>query len=104
MSNVLQGIIAGLVFGAASVAMMLPMSFPDKPAALSAAFIDRFAIGVVIGCVQLAWPGWVTGLAFGLLLSLPSAIITKGYVPILSIGAVGGLVIGGVIHGWLPRV
>ena len=103
MSNLLLGVIAGLLFGAASVAMMLPMSFPDKPAALSAAFIDRFAIGVVIGCVQLVWPGWAIGLAFGLLLSLPSALITKAYVPILAIGSVGGLIIGGVIHGWLPR-
>ena len=103
MSNLLLGVIAGLLFGAASVAMMLPMSFPDKPAALSAAFIDRFAIGVVIGCVQMDWPGWAIGLAFGLLLSLPSALITKAYVPILAIGSVGGLIIGGVIHGWLPR-
>jgi hypothetical protein len=103
MSNLLLGVVAGLLFGAASVAMMLPMSFPDKSTALSAAFVDRFAIGVVIACVQLAWPGWATGLAFGLLLSLPSAIITKAYVPILVIGAIGGLIIGGVIHGWLPR-
>jgi len=103
MSNILLGAIAGLLFGGASVALMLPMSFPDKRAALSAAFIDRFAIGLVIGCVQLAWPGWAIGLAFGLLLSLPSAIITKAYVPILVIGGGGGLVIGGVIHGWLPR-
>ena len=103
MSNVLMGVVAGLVFGAAAVAMMLPMSFPDKAAAMSAAFVDRFAIGLVIGCIQLAWPGWVTGLVFGLLLSLPSAIVTKVYVPILVIGALGGLVIGGVIHGWGAR-
>jgi len=49
MSNVLLGIAAGLVFGVASVAMMLPMSFPDKSVAPSAALVDRFAIGVVIG-------------------------------------------------------
>ena len=103
MPNVLLGIVAGIVFGAASVAMMLPMSFPDKSLALTAAFVDRFAIGVVIGCIQLPWPGWATGLTFGLLLSLPSAIITKAYAPILIVGALGGLIIGGVIHGWLPR-
>ena len=103
MSNVLLGIAAGLVFGVASVAMMLPMSFPDKSVAPSAALVDRFAIGVVIGCVQLPWPGWATGLTFGLLLSLPSAIITKAYAPVLVVGALGGLIIGGVIHGWLPR-
>ena len=103
MPNLLLGVVAGLVFGAVAVAMMLPMTFPEKSVALSAAFLDRFAIGVVIGCVQLPWPGWATGLTFGLLLSLPSAIITKAYAPILVIGAAGGLVIGGVIHGWLPR-
>jgi hypothetical protein len=103
MSNLLLGVVAGLIFGAAAVATMLPMTFPDKSVALSAAFVDRFAIGVVIGCIQLPWPGWITGLTFGLLLSLPSAIITKAYAPILVIGAVGGLIIGGVVHGWLPR-
>lgn len=67
---------------------MLPMEFPDKRAALLGAFLDRFAIGFVIGCVRLEWPGWLVGLAFGLLLSLPSAVITKSYIPIL----VGGVI------------
>ena len=81
--------------------MMLPMSFPDKNVALLAAFINRFAIGLVIGCVTLpSWPGWSVGLLFALLLSLPAALITKAYAPILIIGAVGGVIIGGVIHGW----
>ena len=97
----MSGVIGGLIFGAASVAMMLPMSFPDKRAALLAAFIDRFAIGLVIGCVVLpGWPGWGFGLLFGILLSLPAALITKAYAPILIIGAIGGVIIGGVIHGW----
>jgi hypothetical protein len=68
---------------------------------LIAAFINRFAIGFVIGCIALpGWPGWMTGVAFALLLSLPAAIISKAYVPILAIGAIGGAVIGGMIHGW----
>jgi hypothetical protein len=100
VSNPLQGLIAGLIFGGVSVGMMLPMSFPDKRAALLAAFISRFGIGLVIGCVRLSWPGWATGLLFALLLSLPDAIITKAYAPILIIGGLGGLIIGGVIHGW----
>ena len=33
---------------------MLPMSFPDKTTALLGAFTSRFAIGFVIGCVQIA--------------------------------------------------
>ena len=101
MSNLLSGIISGAIFGALSVAMMLPLPFPDKTSALLAAFCSRFAIGLVIACVQLpAWPGWLVGLIFGLLLSLPDAIITKAYAPILIVGAVGGLIIGGILHGW----
>lgn len=101
MSNLIEGLISGTVFGAVSVAMMLPMSFPDKRAALLAAFLNRFAIGLVIGGVVIPdWPGWATGLLFGLLLSMPAALITKAYAPILIIGAVGGVIIGGIIHGW----
>lgn len=80
--------------------MMLPMPFPDKRTALLGAFVDRLGIGIVIGCVQLPWSGWLEGLLFGLLLSLPSAVITKAYVPILVGGGLGGLVIGGLLHGW----
>ena len=103
MTNILWGIISGAVFGAVSVGMMLPMSFPDKTAALLGAFVSRFGIGVVIGCVAIPWPGWAIGLLFGLLLSLPDAIITKAYAPILIVGGVGGLIIGGLIHGWVFR-
>jgi hypothetical protein len=103
MSNLMQGSIAGLIFGAVSVAMMLPMSFPDKTTALLAAFISRFAIGLVIGCVALPWPGWIVGLVFGLLLSIPDALVTKAYAPILIVGAIGGTIIGGILHGWSSR-
>ena len=100
MTNILCGIISGVVFGAVSVGMMLPMSFPNKTAALAGAFVSRFGIGLVIGCVKIPWPGWAVGLLFGLLLSLPDAIITKAYAPILIVGGLGGLIIGGLIHGW----
>ena len=98
------GVVAGLAFGAISVGLMLPMEFPDKPTALLGAFLNRFGVGVVIGCVRLPWPGWAVGLLFGLLLSLPDAIITKAYAPILILGCAGGLVIGGLIHGWRKPV
>ena len=94
------GVVAGLIFGALTVGLMLRMSFPNKKAALGAAFVERFAIGVVIGCVELALPGWLVGLLFGLLLSIPSALITRAHIPILVMGSLGGLIIGGVIHGW----
>jgi presenilin-like A22 family membrane protease len=97
----MQPILAGLLFGALDVCLMLPMAFPDKRTALLAAFCSRFGIGVVIALIHLpAWPGWLVGLTFGLLLSLPDAIVTKAYAPILIGGAIGGMVIGGIIHGW----
>jgi hypothetical protein len=100
MANLKGGIISGLIFGAVSVALMLPLQFSDKTTALLAAFANRFAIGLVIGCVVLPWPGWISGLVFGFLLSLPDALVTKAYAPVLIIGAAGGLVIGGILHGW----
>ena len=98
-SSWLRGVIAGVVFGALSAAAMLPMEFPDKGAALLGAFLNRFAIGFVIGCVRLSWSGWAIGLMFGVLLSLPDAVITKAYAPILILGGIGGAVIGAVIRG-----
>ena len=100
MSDPKGGIISGLIFGAVSVALMLPLQFTNKTTALVAAFLSRFAIGLVIGCIVLPWPGWVVGLVFGFLLSLPDALVTKAFAPILIIGSVGGLIIGGILHGW----
>ena len=105
MSKLVLGVIAGLGFGALDVVLMLPMSFPDKTRARLGAFTSRFAIGFVIGCVRLpGWPGWLVGLLFGLLISLPDAIITHKYVPILALGGIGGLIIGGLIHGWRVNI
>jgi hypothetical protein len=101
MSRVAVGLIAGLIFGAVDVALMLPMSFPDKRTALVAAFLSRFGIGLVIPLVNLpTWPGWLVGVTFGVLLSLPDAVVTKTYAPILISGAIGGLIIGGIARGW----
>lgn len=97
MSRILLGITCGLVFGAIDIGIMLPMSFPDKKAAITAAFIARFGIGFAIGAARLPWPGWAVGLCFGLLLSIPDAIITKAYAPIIGMGAIGGIIIGVVI-------
>jgi hypothetical protein len=104
MSRLAVGLICGLIFGAVDVALMLPMSFPNKRTALLAAFLSRFGIGLVIPLVNLpTWPGWLVGVTFGVLLSLPDAIVTKAYVPILIGGAIGGLVIGGITRGWGVR-
>ena len=97
MSRIVLGIICGLMFGAIDIGIMLPMSFPDKKAAIPAAFIARFGIGFVIGAAHLPWPGWAVGLCFGLLLSIPDALIMKAYAPIIGMGAVGGTIIGVLI-------
>jgi hypothetical protein len=47
-------------------------------------------------------PDSLVGFFVGALLSLPSALITKAYVPILLVGSGGGCLIGGLIHGWWP--
>ena len=80
--------------------MMLPMDFPDKSAALTGAFLNRFGIGFVIGAARLDLPGWLSGILIGLLLSLPDAVITKAYAPILILGVVGGGVIGLIVSRW----
>jgi len=98
MSRLMLGTICGLAYGALSAASMLPLTFPDKRAALLGAFVNRFSIGFVIGAIALPWPGWLSGLAIGVLLSLADAIITKSYVPILVLGAVGGTLIGWIVQ------
>lgn len=98
MSRLALGAVCGLVYGVLSAASMIPLSFPDKRAALLGAFINRFSIGFVIGAIALPWPGWLSGLLIGILLSLADAVITKAYAPILIFGAIGGTVIGWVVQ------
>jgi hypothetical protein len=100
MSRILLGTICGLVYGALSAASMIPLSFSDKRAALIGAFLNRFAIGFVIGASRLPVPSWAQGLILGVLLSLPDAIITKAFAPILILGAVGGTIIGLIVGKW----
>ena len=84
----------GLGFGLISVALMVPMTFADKATAMAAAFASRFAIGFLVPLVSMPVPGLAKGIVVGLLISLPEAIVTKAYLPILVIGALGGGVIG----------
>jgi len=100
MSCLLLGTICGLVYGALSAASMIPLSFSNKSAALIGAFLNRFAIGFVIGSAHLPVPSWAQGLIFGVLLSLPDAIITQAFAPIFILGAVGGTIIGLIVGKW----
>jgi len=100
MPRILLGLALGLLFGAFSVAIMIPMNLPDKKRAMAGAFVNRFSIGVAIGAVDVGWGGWLGGLVAGLLLSLGDAIITKAWVPILTVGAIGGAAIGWAVGTW----
>ncbi len=94
MNRITLGIVCGIAFGLLDAVLMLPMSFPDKRVAITGAFLDRFAIGFLICVVDLPLPGWLTGLTVALLISFPSAVVTKAYAPILGMGAIGGIIIG----------
>jgi hypothetical protein len=100
MPKILLGIFCGIVFGLIAVAAMIPLKFEDKRAAMAGAFVNRFSIGFVIGAANLPLPAWASGLLFGVLLSLPDAIITKASIPILALGAIGGIVTGVVVGAW----
>lgn len=107
MPRLTLGLVAGVLFGALAAASMIPLSFSDKRAALTGAFLSRFAIGVLIGAVvgapqveRLGAPAWLVGLVIGVLVSAPDAVITKAYAPVLGIGAVGGAVIGWIVGRW----
>lgn len=100
MSRLGVGIIGGFVFGALSAGLMLPLEFSDKPAALTAAFVSRFTIGLIIGSVKFRPPGWISGPAFGFLVSLPDAIITHNWIPIIAFGVFEGLILGLLVARW----
>lgn len=100
MNKLLLGTIVGLVYAILDVLIMIPLDLEDKTRAMAGAFVNRFAIGLVIGATNLPLAGWLNGLIFGVLLSLPDAIITRAWAPVLGIGAVGGVIIGFVVGLW----
>jgi len=97
MERVKTGIIAGLAFGLLDVLIMIPLDLPEKNTALLGAFIGRFAIGFLIPNTVLPVPAWLRGLIIGLLISLPDAIISKAYGPVMGTGAIGGVIIGFIV-------
>lgn len=86
-----------MVFGIIDVLIMIPLKYENnrkRIEAMSAAFIERFMIGFLIPNVELGIHPTLTGLLFGAGLSLPSAIITRAYAPIIGIGIIGSVIIG----------
>ena len=92
MNRIVLGIICGLAFGLLD---SVPMAFTGFPGtAVAGAFFSRIAIGFLIPNVILPIPAWLKGLIVALLISLPDAIITEAYAPILGTAVIGGLIIG----------
>jgi hypothetical protein len=100
MSRVPLGISLGLAFGVIDVLLMLPLGFPDKRAALLGAFCSRFALGFFAAVIHLPVAPVVSGIIVGFLTSLPDAIITKAYAPIMVTGVLFGAVAGWVVGRW----
>lgn len=97
MNKITLGIICGLAFGILDVLIMISMKVEDlrkKKEAMAGAFIERFMIGFLIPNVNFGLHPAISGLLLGLGLSVPTAIITRAYAPIISIGVMGGLLIG----------
>ena len=94
------GVILGLAIGIIHVLLMLPLAFPDKRAALFGAFSSRFALGFFATVVKLPISPIACGVLVGVLTSIPDAIVTKAYAPVLITGVVFGAIAGWVVGRW----
>ena len=97
MNRIQLGLLLGLGIGIVDVMLMLPLSFPDKRAALLGAFSARFALGFFAATIRLPMPPVAAGVLVGLLTSLPDAIITKAYAPIMITGLIFGAIAGWIV-------
>jgi len=102
VNPIVLGLIAVVLFGFASVLTMIPLPLPEKTRAMAGAFLNRFAIGSLIVMTDLPVAAWLRGLIVSLLMSLPDAVITRAYTPILAIGAGGGVIVG-LAAGWWAK-
>ena len=100
MRRVTLGVILGLSIGIADVLLMLPLSFPDKRTALLAAFSSRFSLGFFAATINVRMSPITAGVLVGLLTSIPDAIVTKAYVPILITGVIFGAAAGWIVGRW----
>ncbi len=94
MTNILKGVIAGTIFGIVSLIPMLFIQIKEKEKAIVASFINRFTIGFVIFNMELGIGEWLKGGLVGLFMSLPAAIVSGKYPPIIVLGVVGGIICG----------
>jgi hypothetical protein len=104
MNKIILGTICGLGFGIIDVLIMIPLKYENnrkRVEAMLSAFIERFMIGFLVPNLDLGIHPALTGLLLGTSLSLPSAIITRVYVPIIGTGIVGSIIIGFIVKAIL---
>ncbi len=97
MNGIVLGILFGTLFGLVAFDPVAKLASMDGRTAFFRTFTHRFAIGFLIPNALLFVDPLLRGMLLGLLLSLPDSIMTKKYVPILSVGIVGGLAIGALL-------
>jgi hypothetical protein len=86
MNRPALGSLLRLAVGAIDLLLMLPTRLSDEPTALAGAFFDRFAIGFLAVNVTLAMCPALASAVVGLLISIPDAIVTKAYAPVIVTG------------------
>jgi len=104
MNKIILGTVCGLAFGIIDVLIMIPLKYENnkkRVEAMSAAFVERFMIGFLIPNVEIGLHPAIVGAILGFGLSVPSAIITRVYVPIIGAGIVGSVIIGFVVKAVL---
>jgi hypothetical protein len=74
--------------------------FPTSERRFLGAFFARFALGFFSATVRLSIPPVAAGVLVGVITSLPDAIITKAYVPIMATGVIFGAIAGWVVGRW----
>ncbi|HXK52999.1 hypothetical protein H6804_00190 [Candidatus Nomurabacteria bacterium] len=84
----------GVLFGLVDASLMLPLEFENKALAMTGAFLQRFAIGFLIPYINLPLSGTLKGIFSSFLISIPTAVITGSYIPIITTGVIGGAIIG----------
>jgi hypothetical protein len=104
MDKVTLGLICGAAFGIISAGIMIPMKLGDrrqKIESLIASFLERFMLGFLIPVVCIGLNPIITGALLGAGLSVPTAVITRAYAPIIGIGIAGGIIIGVITNAVL---
>lgn len=99
MDRMSLALLCGLGFAVVTVLIMLlaPIKWESprqKQESLAAAFIGRFMIGLLIPLASLGLPPVLNGIVISLCISMPPAIMSHRYAPILITGIVGGAIIG----------